>query len=209
MFLRDHTILKVSEVTEKERHVIQRMVARIRKSMMEDTPGCFSGTVEMDETYIGGKWINKPAWIRKRGTKKGHGTSKQAIFGILNRNGRQVRVFLVSNFKEETIFTIISSVVKKKSKAYTDGYAIYKPLRAYGYDHHVVDHAHGEYVRGDIHTNTIESFWGYLKKRLSVTGGIRPAYFNRFVGELVWRYNHRHMSREEQVEILLKRLVDG
>jgi transposase-like protein len=177
--------------------------------MSDDVPFKFSGIVEMDETYIGGRWVNKPAWIRRsQKAKKGHGTSKQAIFGILNRNTECVRVFLVPDLKERTLYPIITSLLVSGTKVYTDGYSIYKPMKRYFKRHHTVDHAHGEYARGDIHTNTIESFWAYLKKNLSVIGGIRPEYFNLFVGEFVWRYNHRKLNREEQTELLMKKLVE-
>lgn len=85
-FLRDGRILKICEALGTERHVIQRMCAKIRATMSDDVPFQFSGIVEMDETYIGGRWVNKPAWVRRsQKAKKGHGTSKQAIIWYIEQ----------------------------------------------------------------------------------------------------------------------------
>lgn len=160
----------------------------------------------MDETYVGGQWRNQPWHIRRRGTKRGHGTSKQAIFGIYHRASKTVAVSLVPNLQRRTMLPLIERQVVRRSTVYTDGYGIYIPLRRW-YRHQSVNHAAHEYVRGRVHTNGIESFWGYLKRRLKTTGGIRTTRLALFVAEEVWRFNHRSLSAAEQTDRLVTLLV--
>jgi transposase len=205
-FLRERTGVRVAEVTRIERHCIHRMLHHMREIMFKDIPKPFSGTVEIDETFVGGQWRNKPWSVRIKGTKRGHGTSKQAVFGILNRDTRKVIVTLIPNTKSETLMPIIQKHVLPGTKVYTDGWTGYCHVRDF-FHHEQVDHFGGEYVRGEIHTNGIESFWGFLKRRLKITGGIRASRFYLYVGEEVWRFNHRKLSLDEQAEKLYQKLV--
>jgi transposase-like protein len=182
------------------------MLSHLRRVMYEDTPGQFRDTVEMDETYVGGQWRNKPARIRRLGTKRGHGTSKQAIFGIYHRKSKTVFVCFVPDLKSRTLLPIIHKQVQLGSVVYTDGYNVYKPLERW-YARSTVDHASGEYVRGDVHTNSIESFWGYLKRRLKITGGVRMSRLHLYVAEETWRFNYRTLSLDEKTEKLYQLLV--
>lgn len=181
-------------------------VTHLREAMTRDTPEQLHGTSEADETYVGGTWENKRAAIRIRGTKRGRGTSKQAIFGIVSRSQQQVRVWLVPNVRGRTLRPIIRRIVERPGPVYTDGAKMYRPLPREGYHHGWVDHDAGEYVRGCVHTQTIDGFWGLLKRNIASIGGIRKRYLYRFIGEQVWRYNYRSLTREEQIERLLKRL---
>lgn len=208
VFLRERTGIRVAEVLRVERHRIHRMLRHLREAMYTDTPEQFKGTVEMDETYVGGQWRNKPARIRRLGTKRGHGTSKQAIFGIYHRKSKQVFVQFVPDLSSRTLLPIIHDRVRLGSRVYTDGYTVYKPIEHF-YHRESVDHVGGEYVRGKVHTNSIESFWGYLKRRLKITGGVRMSRLHLYVAEETWRFNHRSLSLEEQTEKLYRRLVEG
>ena len=67
-----------------------------------------------------------------------------------------------------------------------------------------VDHDGGELVRGEIHTNNIEGFWGILKRKLGCIGGMRRERLYLFVGEIAWKYNHRFMTITEREQALLK-----
>ena len=75
------------------------------------------------------------------------------------------------------------------------------------FPHEKVDHQSGVYARGIVNTNGIESFWRFLKRRLKITGGVRRGRLPLFLGEEVWRFNHRKLSLDEQTEELLKLLV--
>lgn len=191
-FLRDRTGIRVAKTAGRERHRIHRMLHYLRTLMAKDIPVQFSGIVEIDETYIGGQWRNKRWSTRKQGTKRGHGTSKQAVLGILNRDTRCVVAVLVPNLQYKTYIPIIQMHVHRGSIIYTDGYRIYDPLHNW-YRHERVEHVKGKYVRGAVHTNSMESFWGYLKRRLKITGGIRLSRLHLHVAEEVWRFNHRNI----------------
>lgn len=182
------------------------MGLHLRARMLRDAPPPFSGTVEIDETYIDGMWHNKPLSVRRRGTKRGHGTSKQAILGVYHRQTKTVVVVLVPNLQGRTLLAIIERQVRPRSTIRIDAYGTYVPLQK-RYRHRIVNHSAGEYARGQVHTNGIESFWGYLKRRLKTTGGIRRERLPLYAAEEVWRFNHRQLSREEQVNKLRDLLV--
>lgn len=207
-FLRDRTGMRVAEATGIERHCVHRMLHHLRTLMTADRVGPFSGIVEIDETFIGGQWRNKPWRIRRKGTKRGHGTSKQAIFGMLSRDTGQVVAFPIPNLKSETLLAALKANLASGAKVYTDGWTGYAHVIDF-FLHEKVDHQAGIYVRGTVHTNSIESFWGYLKRRLKITGGIRTERLPLFLGEEVWRFNHRRLTLDAKVEKLLQLLVAG
>jgi transposase-like protein len=150
--------------------------------MTSDVPMLMSGICEADETYVGGSWKNKAIHIRRQGSKRGRGTSKQAIFAVLQRYPQQVRAWLVPNSKGRTTRPLIISVVELGSSVYTDGHRGYRSLPHYGYIHEWVDHDAGEYVRGDVHTQTLDGYWGLLKVHLSGIGGVRKDKLPLFIG---------------------------
>jgi len=175
--------------------------------MSLDVPTVFNGPVEMDETYIGGQRKNKKLHIRRIKAKRGHGTEKLPIVGIFDRSSGQV-VVMVEPKKLDIIFIIeqLTRLTPKGATVYTDGYKMYRMLPRFGFVHEYVDHDEDELVRGDVHTNNIEGFWGILKRKLGCIGGIRREKLPLFVGELTWRFNYRKMSSKEQSERLLKLL---
>lgn len=179
----------------------------IREVMIEDVPHPLSGTVEVDETYIAGMWHNKRWSVRKHGTKRGRGTSKQAIFGIYERNRGIVRVFLVPNVLKKTLMPIMKATITKGSTIYSDAYQLYQETPKEGYHHDFVDHHKNEYGRGNVNSNGMEGFWGVLKRRLKTTGGIRRSRLHLYVAEEVWRYNFRKVSEDEQITRLLHLLT--
>ena len=208
-FLVHGTILAAARTCSLAYATSQKAVLLLRAMMALDIPSLLTGTCEVDETYIGGAWRNKAIHIRKRGTKRGRGTQKQAIFGIVSRNLRQVRTWLVPNTKRETLFPIIEETIPRGSTIYTDGASVYRALPSLGYHHDWVDHDADEYVREGVHTQTIDGFWGYLKNRLAKTGGMQKERAHLFVGEHQWRYNHRKLTHEERVARLLERIRFG
>lgn len=189
----------------------QKAVHLVRTVMSADLPVYFQGVCEVDETYIGGAWKNKAIHIRRQGSLRGRGTQKQPIFGIISRQTGQVRTWLTPNTKLVTIFPIIKRHIIHGSPIYTDGNHIYRLLPQYGFPHQWVDHQSGEYVRGDVHTQTIDGYWGLLKTHLDSIGGIRKHHAFLYVGEHQWRYNFRHLNRLEQVEriIVLLKYIGG
>jgi transposase len=159
--------------------------------MMHDVPEIFSGTVEVDETYLGGQRKNKRKTIRDKGTKRGRGTEKQPVFGILCRNGT-VWADVVDDVGADTLQTLISQKVSTGSIVCSDTWKAYTGIAARGYVHRLVNHTEGQYSdRKGNHINGLEGFWGYLKRKLASKGGVRRERLHLFLGEYVWRYNHR------------------
>ena len=89
-FLRDGTGTALALEVRVSRRTAYRAIRAIQSAMCADLPGRLSGTVEADATYVGGEWSNKRVHIRRRGTKRGRGTSKQCVFGVIERGGAAV-----------------------------------------------------------------------------------------------------------------------
>lgn len=204
-FLRDGSINAVQNECHLAHETACNAVLTIRTVMTKDVPELLSGICEADETYVGGSWKNKAIHIRRQGTKRGRGTSKQPIFGVIARgdeNDSQVRVWLTKNTKNRSLIPHIRNTIRKGSSIYTDGRKGYRRLPRYGYLHDWVDHEAGEYVRGQVHTQNIDGYWGRLKTHLDSIGGIRKERLHLFIGEHAWRFNCRHLTRKEQVKRL-------
>ena len=164
-----------------------RMFNLIRNQLMADdgeTP--LSGTVEADETFVGGKpRIGRPM------PKNAHWDRKAMVFGAVQRGGR-IRAEVVPNSRASVVVPKAMEYVLPGSMVYTDEWHAYKQLGKKGYVHKRVSHSTKVYVRGDVHTNTIEGFFGLFKN------GIRGSYhavshkwLQGYLNEYAWRYNRR------------------
>lgn len=158
-----------------------RMMHQIRK-LMEQDGSLFEGTVEADETYVGGK---------RRGTRGRGAKGKTPVFGIVERGG-DVYAKVVENVKAKTVMPLIRENVQVGSKIMTDEFCIYKGSTKAGYKHDTVNHGAKEYVRGDAHTNTIEGFWSQMKRGIDGTHHyVSGKHLQNYVDEFAFRYNHR------------------
>jgi len=205
-FLRGLSSKNIAIETSLNRKRILRALAKIRMVMIQDVPDVFSGTIEVDETYIGGQWKNKRKSQRKIQAKRGRGTLKTPIFGILCRGGK-VWAKVVPDVEAKTIMSIICRRVKRGSVICSDTWKSYTGIAAKGYVHRLVEHGKGKYTdqKGN-HINGLEGFWGYLKRKLAAKGGIRKERLPLYLAEYVWRFNHRHLNIEQQVDKLLNLL---
>jgi transposase len=102
-----------------ERRRLLRALLRVRRAMARDIPPSFSGRIEVDETYLGGQWKNKRRVVRVRGTKRGRGTSKTPVFGILCRGG-QVWAQVVQDVEARTLLPLIRRRVARGSTIFSD-----------------------------------------------------------------------------------------
>lgn len=210
VFLRERTIRRITEATGRSHGTAERMAMRLRRVMAAVSPPPFAGPVEMDETYIGGQRKNKRLHIRRIQAKKGHGTAKLPIVALFDRSSGTV--FAVVEPRKLDIAFILATMrarVAPGALVYTDGFKMYRQLRRHGFTHAYVDHAGGEYVRGGVHTNNIEGFWGILKRKLGCIGGMQRQYLHLFVAEIVWKFNHRATTLQEQERALLQLLLGG
>jgi transposase len=175
-----------------------RMFNKIRKMLAEDDGPPLSGTVEMDETYVGGK---------RRGTSKGRPgkeSHKTPVFGMAERKGRVVAK-AVPNAGQAAIFPHVKKKVLPESMIYTDEYAVYAPLQHHGYKHKRIRHKEEVYVAGDVHTNTIEGSWSLLKRGIGgVYHSVSSKHLQGYLDEYSFRYNHRKDTRPMFLTMLLR-----
>jgi transposase-like protein len=177
-----------------------RMLRLIRTELMaQDYQGPLTGTVEADETFIGGKprvahlRTQKDAGIEPYSpeSRAWHAARKQTVFAMVERAG-QVRAQVVPDSRRKSVVPPIRERVVPGSVVYTDESSSYLSLRQHGYAHSSVPHGRRIYVQGDVHTNTVEGFFALLKGGILGTyHSVSPQRLESYVNEYVWRYNHR------------------
>jgi len=143
-FLLEQSSQKIAIRTSIKILRVLRSLTIIRRALTKDVPGIFSGTVEVDETYLGGQWKNKRKTIRDQGTKRGRGTKKQPVFGILCRNGT-VWAEVVEDVEADTLQPLISKKVSTGSIVCSDTWKAYTGIAARGYVHRLVNHGERQY----------------------------------------------------------------
>ena len=139
LFLMEQSSNSIAEQTGFEQRRVLRALTKIRFVMAKDIPEIFSGTVEVDETYLGGQWKNKRRSVRDQGSKRGRGTTKQPVFGILCRNGT-VWAEVVDDVGAETLQPLISKKVSAGSIICSDTWKAYTGIASRGYVHRLVNH---------------------------------------------------------------------
>ena len=126
---------------------------------------------------------------------------------IVQRHGGKVRAFVVPSNQGDTLQRKIAQHVTAGETVYTDSANAYFGLRR-GYTHYVVNHAI-EYVRGHVHTNSIEAFWSVFKRTLKGTYiAPRPWHLQRYVEEQVHRFNEREKNDGQRFPVVVKQ-ADG
>lgn len=197
-----HELARDLGITQKS---AWHMLHRIRLAMQEGSFVKMSGTVEADETYVGGKAKNMHYAVKKERIVGRGATGKMIVQGILNRKGRVI-ADVVPNAKRKTLKPNIEAVVEAGSTIYTDALKSYEGL-AEKYAHETIDHS-SEYVRGDVHTNGMENFWSLLKRGINGTYiSVMPWHLFRYVDEQVCRFNERQMTDAERFVIVMSRVV--
>ncbi len=159
-----------------------RIARQIRK-VMTDEGGVLSGIVEADETYIGGKHKFDERF-----------NSKTPVLGLVERGG-SVKANAVNTASVSNARNFINANVAAEAELHTDTSRIYDHVSRLRL-HQSVNHAAREYARGNVTTNTIEGFWGQLKRSLSGTyHHVSPQHLQHYVDEFAFRYSHRHDVR--------------
>jgi transposase-like protein len=168
---------------------------RIRSTMKQNNGQLF-GTIEVDETYVGGLEKNKHLNKRTKGTKGRSTQSKSPIIGLIQRGG-EIRATVSEDVKMTSIESQIVTHAKIGSKIITDDFSAYSKVSRL-FAHETVSHGKGEYAReSEIHTNTIESFWAIFKRGYKgIYHYMSHQHLQRYVDEYVFRYNRRAESMQ-------------
>ena len=176
------------------------LAQKIRQGWIRDEK--LSGTVEVDETFIGGKEKNKHE--DKRSHTRGP-SGKSVVVGMKNRETNKVIAKPVPDRTKEEIHGFIGEHASQEAKVYTDDHKSYLGLP---FEHESVNHSVGEYVREQAHTNGVESFWAMLKRGYHGTyHRMSPKHLERYVTEFAGRHNVREMDTIEQMAFLAKGMV--
>ena len=170
---------------------------RIRHAMTETDTEQLTGTVEVDETFVGGK---------VRGKGRGYRGNKATVVGVVQRKG-QIRLQAARGTDRETLHAIIHKHVDPTSPAiYTDEWPAYRGIGDHDTVHETVNHSIEEWSRGDVHANTVEGVWSLLKR--SIVGSyhkVSVKHLDAYLDELEWRFNNRenpYLFRDTVIKLL-------
>lgn len=175
------------------------MCHRIREAMRDGGLAPMGGggsIVEADETYFGNikgeikhsrkRYNYKPT----RGGRVGP-AGKRAIVALVERGGK-MRSFHVEIADKKSVNAIITANIAKETRLFTDESKLYGDAKHLFADHQTVKHSHNEYVRGDVHTNTIESTFSVFKRGMKgIYQHCAEKHLHRYLAEFDFRYNHR------------------
>jgi transposase-like protein len=193
-----------------------RMLRQIRLAMAQDS-ALFTSMVEMDEVYLGGKprKMNRSVERKRKsaepgGKKTGSSGKKSAVVGVVERKTKQVKAKVADMDDEgkkitaKQLFKILNESAKEGTKVITDGLSAYKGIKQ-SYIHLRIDHT-VQYVKGYVHTNSIESFWSTLQRGIyGIYHSISPKYLQLYVDEFCFRHNNR--GNKDVFDLLLKRAI--
>lgn len=174
---------------------------KIRNQLAEDHIIKLSGIVEIDEVFVSKGKLNR--WTRWGGIT----TRKAPILGLIERGGKVVIVPIPNRSREE-ILKIIKLHVLPGSTIYTDGWVSYRKLTDL-YSHDYVEHSTREYVRGGVHTNTIENVWSFLKKSIrNAHHSVSEKHIAAYCNEVAFRFNYRDLTFTERFNEILHRCLN-
>lgn len=175
---------------------------RIREALSRDSTVSYSGPVEVDETYVGGQRKNMAKSKRNELTGRGP-VGKTAVVGAKDRETNQVAAKVAQSTDKETLQGFVKGHAAKDATVYTDDASAYETLP---FDHDSVKHSLQEYVRGDVHTNGIESLWSLLKRANKGTfHNLSSKHLDRYAQEFAGRHN----MREQDTVDMMRSMAGG
>jgi transposase-like protein len=189
------------------------MMHRIRESLKEKNSPLLSGTVEVDETYMGRKYKSKfqgmsPDEVEKMNEEPTKKNTKGAVIGMVERGGKLV-VKAADAINKENVTEAITTTVSPYATLMTDDSNLYKNREIRVYKREYVQHSKKQWVDGDCHTNTIEGFWAVMKRGVfGIYHQISAKHLQRYCDEFCYRFNSRELKDGYRFELSLGR-VDG
>lgn len=193
-------------------HVTQKtawfMLHRIRKGIEDANDIELEGTIEIDETFVGGKNKNRH---RDKKVKHSQGRSfddKTPVIGMVQRGGLLVAKVIKST-KGEYLTPVITQYASKDAVLYTDEWQGYNGIKSL-YEHDFIDHSVKQYCKGEVCTNTIEGFWGIFKRGIiGVYYKTSRKYLHYYVNEFVFRYNTRDWMEGERFNVAFEGFINN
>lgn len=170
---------ELSRRIEVKHETAWRMLMKIREKLFASNlldHDLLKDIVEADEAWFGKK------------------ENQQIVFGLIERTTKKLRLFIVPNVKESTLYRLIEKNVKRYSKFFTDSYVAYHITNLF-YEHKTTNHSKKEYARGIVHSNTIEHIWGDIKGIIrTIHHGISKKYRHLYLAQYVFKKNHEKTS---------------
>ncbi|MDQ8004025.1 MAG: IS1595 family transposase [Pedobacter sp.] len=171
------------------------LLHRIREMLKQNNDKKLNGVVEVDETYVGGKNINRHEAKKLKGTHGGSG--KTMVVGAVERDGN-IKTFIVPCADANVLEAVMVDAIDERATLVSDGWAGYKGVSKHVSKHVSVKHGRGtkKYITyGDAHTNNIEGFWSHLKRGIvGIYHYVSPKHLHRYCDEFAFRYNTRKIE---------------
>jgi len=182
---------------------------RIREMLKDNSNEKLNGTVQADETYVGGKNKNRHKDKKVENSQGRSSKDKTPVVGLLQQDGK-VRTFVVANTDAETLHTIMGNNVSEGSILVTDAYRSYIGLDK-RYTHVTVKHENGGYVatigNQKFHTQNIENFWSIFKRGIiGIYHFVSVKHLHRYCSEFGYRYNRKDLSGIEKFDAALEKV---
>ncbi len=192
-----HQLHRVLEVQYKTAWFLAHRIREAMRSGELAPFGADGGIVEADETFIGNDRTIKP-----KGSKKGRGYAhKHKVLALVDRSTGKARTMVVDTLSAEALTPILNENIAREARVMTDDAGYYNWLGDSFAEHGVVAHSKGEYVRGDVHTNTLEGFFSIFKRGMKgVYQHCGKRHLHRYVAEFNFRYDNRSANGIEDAE---------
>jgi hypothetical protein len=176
------------------------MLHRLRFALAPSNPKKLKGVVEFDETYVGGK--------PRPGTgyhKRGRGSPKTPVFGMVERGG-DIHRRVVANVAGGTLKRAIIEMVDRSATLMSDDNGSYGSIgHWYAGGHHTVSHSAGEYARGDVHNNTMESSFAIFKRGLiGIHHAVSKEHLHRYLAHYDFLWNGRKLNDGERTALAIE-----
>ena len=186
-------------------------IKKIQNCLYPENDNKLTGTVEVDESFVGGKEHNKHNIKKLKKTQGRSMKGKEAVFGMVQRAeaGKPARVNLkhIPDITQVTLTNQILQWCDGSTTIYSDEYGGYRDLRRFNYMHFTVNHSWKQYVHGKAHTNTIEGIWSLFKRNIvGIHHHVSPRYLQLYLNWFVFKFNTMVYTIRQRFDLVLKNM---